>query len=85
MNDLETKLKQIADNLLVQTELVERFERRTEERLNGHDERMDRIELALESLASGYQNLQFALSGLVEQIDKFVRGQQGNGQSPGER
>ena len=86
MNELEAKLNQIADGLLVQTRLVERFERRTEERLAEHEDRMDRIETALEKLASGYlnlqdgyQNLQAALSGLVEQIDRFVRGQQGNG------
>jgi len=79
MNELELKLNQIADNLLVQTRLVERFERRAEERFAEHQVRMDRVETALESLASGYLNLQAALSGLVEQIDRFVRGQQGNG------
>jgi len=86
MNELEAKLSQIADNLLVQTGLVERFERRTEERFAEHEGRMDRIETALENLANGYVNLQTgylnlqaALSGLVEQIDRFIRGQQGDG------
>jgi hypothetical protein len=79
MNDLEAKLNQIADNLLVQTRLVERFERRTEDRFAEHEARMDRIESALENLASGYVNLQAALRGLVEQIDRFLRGQQGDG------
>ena len=79
MDELEAKLNQIADNLLVQTRLVERFERRTEERFAEHEERMHRIETALESLSSGYVNLQAALSGLTEQIDRFLRGQQGDG------
>ncbi len=79
MNELEAKLNQIADNLLVQTRLVERFERRTEDRFAEHEARMDRIETALENLASGDVNLQAALSGLVEQIDRFIRGQQGDG------
>jgi hypothetical protein len=79
MNELEVKLNQIADNLLVQTRLVERFERRTEARFAEHEDRMDRIEAVLENLANGYLNLQAALSGLVEQIDRFIRGQQGDG------
>jgi chromosome segregation ATPase len=107
MNELEAKLNQIADNLLVQTRLVERFERRTEDGLAEHERRMDRIETALESLANGslklqavasvheerldridrtlesmaegYQNLQAALRGLVETIERFIRGQEGDG------
>jgi seryl-tRNA synthetase len=111
MNELEAKLNQIADNLLVQTRLVERFERRTEDRLAEHEERMDRIETALENLAHGHVKLQAALSGLVEHtedrsaeqdrrmehieagfatlqaalngltelIDRFIRGQGGDG------
>jgi hypothetical protein len=79
MEELEAKLNQIADNLLVQTRLIERFERRKEERFAEQEERMHRIETALESLAGGYVNLQAALSGLVEQIDRFIRGQQGDG------
>jgi hypothetical protein len=81
MNELEAKLNQIADNLLVQTRLVERFERRTEDRFAEHGGRMDRIEAALENLTNGYVKLQAALSGLVEQIDRFIRGQQGDGRN----
>lgn len=76
MNDLETKLAQIADNLLVQTKLVERFERRTEERFVEHEARMDRIETALENLANGYVNLQGSLSALVERVEALAEGYQ---------
>jgi chromosome segregation ATPase len=74
MNELEAKLNQIADNLLVQTSLVERFERRTQDRFAEHEGRMDRIELVLESLANGYVNLQAALSALVERVDTLSEG-----------
>ncbi len=74
MDELEAKLNQIADNLLVQTKLVERFERRTEERFGEHEERMDRIETALESLANGHVNLQAAMRGVVEQVEALADG-----------
>ena len=93
MNEFETKLNQIADSLLVQSRLVDRFERRTEERFANHEDRLDRIEAALEKVADGYvhlieshQNLaarqaqtEAALQGLIAQIDRFLRGQQRNG------
>ena len=53
MDELEAKLNQIADNLLVQITLVERFERRTEERFSEHEGRMNRIETALETWLAG--------------------------------
>lgn len=74
MDGLEEKLSQIADNLLVQTKLVERFERRTEVRFAEHEERMDRIETALENLANGHVNLQAATRGVVEQVEALAEG-----------
>ena len=93
MNELETKLNQIADSLLVQSRLVDRFERRTEERFAVHEDRMDRIEAALEKVTDGYVHLieshqdlaarqaqtEAALQALIGQIDRFLRGQQRNG------
>jgi len=73
LDELEAKLSQIADNLLVQTKLVERFERRTE-RFAQHEERMDRIETVLENSANGYVNLQTAMSTLVEQVETLADG-----------
>jgi chromosome segregation ATPase len=72
MDELEAKLNQIADNLLVQTTLVERFERRTEERFAEHEQRMDRVETALENLANGYVNLQAAMRALVEHVETLT-------------
>ena len=40
MDELEAKLNHIADSLLVQSQLVDRFERRTEERLANHEDRL---------------------------------------------
>jgi hypothetical protein len=74
VNELEAKLNQIADNLLVQTSLVERFERRTEDRFAEHEGRMDRIEVVLEKLATGYVNLQAALGALVDRVDTLTEG-----------
>jgi ABC-type transporter Mla subunit MlaD len=107
MNELQTKLNQIADSLLVQSRLVDRFEGRTEERFAAHEDRLDRIEAALEKLVdagrstlNGLDSLRLtvevvadrqtvladrqvqteaALHGLIEQIDRFLRGQQSNG------
>jgi phage shock protein A len=66
MNELETKLNQIADSLLVQTRLVDRFERRTEERFANHEDRLDRIEAALEKVADGCVHLIESHQSLVE-------------------
>jgi hypothetical protein len=74
LDELEAKLSQIADNLLVQTKFVERFERRTEEPFAQHEERMDRIETVLENSANGYMNLQTAMSTLVEQVETLADG-----------
>lgn len=114
MNELETKLNQIADSLVVQSRLVDRFERRTEERFANHEDRLDRIEAALEKLVESHQSMigshqrliesnqglieshqrlieshqeltarqahtDAALQALIEQIDRFLRGQQRNG------
>ncbi len=114
MDELEAKLNHIADSLLVQSQLVDRFERRTEERLANHEDRLDRVEAVLEKLTDGHvrlveshqrmveshqgmieshqslieshQNLasrqaqtEAALQSLIEQIDRFLRGQQRNG------
>jgi len=66
MNELETKLNQIADGLLVQSQLVDRFERRTEERLANHEDRLDRIETALEKLIGSHQSMIESQRGLIE-------------------
>lgn len=73
MNDLEAKLNQIADNLLVQTSLVERFERRSEDRFAEHEARMNRIETALENLANGCAKLQAVASVHEERLERIDR------------
>ncbi len=66
MNELETKLNQIADSLLVQSRLVDRFERRTEERFANHEDRLDRIEAALEKFMESHQSLIESHQSLIE-------------------
>ena len=73
MNELEAKLSQIADNLLVQTTLVERFERRTEDRFAEHEARMDRIETALESLVDGSLKVRAVVSTHEERMERVER------------
>src|SRR5215471_19264978 len=73
MNELEAKLNQIADSLLVQTRLVERFERRTEERFAEHEARMGRIETALESLANGSLKVEAVVSAHEERMERVER------------
>jgi hypothetical protein len=66
MNELEAKLNQIADSLLVQSRLVDRFERRTEERLANHEDRLDRVEAVLEKLTDGHVRLIESQQSLIE-------------------
>jgi hypothetical protein len=73
MNELEAKPNQIADNLLVQTRLVECFERHTEGRFAEHEERMDRIETVLESLANGCVKLEGVASVHEESLKRIDR------------
>jgi len=77
MNELEAKLNQIADHLLVQTELVERFEQRTEGRFDEHEERMNDIETAVQNLANGIVKLQGVASAhedrLAEHEERMAR------------
>ena len=66
MNELEAKLNQIADSLLVQTQLVDRFERHTEERLANHEDRLDRVGAVLEKLTDGHVRLIESQQSLIE-------------------
>src|SRR5215471_13668740 len=76
MNELETKLNQIADSLLVQSRLVDRFERRTEERLANHEERLDRIEAALEKVTDGHVLLIESHQSLIESHQSLIESHQ---------
>jgi len=82
----QDRMQRIEDSLLVQTKLVERFEQRTQERLGDHEdrsaehrERIDHIDRLLKDFAEGNRILQAAVNGLAETVDRFIRGQQGDG------
>ena len=76
MNELETKLNQIADSLLVQTRLVDRFERRTEERFADHEDRLDRIEAVLEKLIDGHGRLIQSHQSMIESHQRLIESHQ---------
>ena len=67
----EERFQKIEENLLVQAELVARFERRTEVRLESAEERLDRIQGMIEAQIS-------TVDRLVATVDRFIRAQ-GNG------
>jgi hypothetical protein len=72
MNELEAKLNQIADSLLVQSQLVDRFERRTEERLPNHEGRLDRVEAVLEKLTDGHVRLVESHQRVIESHENLA-------------
>ena len=72
----ETKLDQIADSLLVKSWLVERFERRTEERFSNHEDRLDRIEAALEKLTDGHVRLIESHQSMIESHQTLIESHQ---------
>jgi t-SNARE complex subunit (syntaxin) len=76
MNELEAKLNQIADSLLVQSRLVDRFERRTEERFASHEDRLDRIEAALEKVTDGHVRLVESHQRMIESHQRMIESQQ---------
>jgi uncharacterized membrane protein YheB (UPF0754 family) len=76
MNELETKLNQIADSLLVQTRLVDRFERRTEERFAHHEDRLDRIGAVLEKLIDGHGRLIQSHQSMIESHQRLIESHQ---------
>jgi hypothetical protein len=76
MNELEAKLNQIADSLLVQTQLVDRFERHTEERLANHEDRLDRVGAVLEKLTDGHVRLIDSHQRMIESHQDLIESHQ---------
>ena len=76
MNELEAKLNQIADSLLVQSRLVDRFERRTEERLANHEDRLDRVGAVLEKLTDGHVRLIDSHQRMIESHQDLIESHQ---------
>ena len=74
----EERFAKIEENLLVQAELVARFERRTEERMDSHEaelaehrERMARHEEEIAEFRS-------TVARVLEILERFVAGQSGS-------
>ena len=89
----EECFQKIEENLLATTEMQRTSDRRWERRLAEHDARLTRVEEVVKSLAGAEKKLFRALEilhdeqgvtrsmldALIKNIDRFVRGQGGNG------
>ena len=89
----EERLQKIEEHLLVTAEMMRTADRRWEERFAMHDTRLSRVEQVVESLAAAEQKLFLALENLaddqkvtrsmlealIKTVDRFVRGQGGDG------
>jgi hypothetical protein len=83
----EERFQKIEENLLVTSEMMRTSERRWEERfevlgsgISEHEARMTRLERVLEHLADDQATTRAMLQSLIETVDRFLRGQGGNGQ-----
>ena len=66
--EMEVALKKVADNQIVQGELLNRIE-----------QMVARNSEAIGRLAEGQQLMQGAMHRMFEQMDRFIRGLEGNG------
>ncbi|HLI30708.1 MAG TPA: hypothetical protein VKV79_06375 [Terriglobia bacterium] len=73
--EMEVSLKKLADNQIVQGEMLYRIEQavaRNSEAIARHSE-------AIVRLADGMQVMQAAMQKFFEHMDRFIRGLEGNG------
>ena len=77
--EMQQSLKELRDNQVVQGELVFRVEKNLD-RLEGMVEANTE---AIAKLADGAVLLQSAMKSMVDTVDRFIRGMEGNGHKPG--
>jgi hypothetical protein len=75
----EERLKKLEDALIVEAQLLDRHERLDEERHARIDAQLEVVAGKISLLADHQLITQAALDRLTEQIDRFLRGQSGNG------
>ncbi|MHB8653609.1 MAG: hypothetical protein ACYDA9_06995 [Terriglobia bacterium] len=77
--EMQQSLKELRDNQVVQGEIVFRVEKNLD-RLEGMVEANTE---AIAKLADGAVLLQSAMKSMVDTVDRFIRGMEGNGHKPG--
>ena len=70
-DEMQQSMKDLRDNQVVQGQLLHRVETN-----------LDRLEEKVERLADGFILLQSAMKGLVQTVDRFIRGMEHNGHHP---
>ncbi len=76
--EMENSVKELRDNQIVQGYRPGR----TESNLDRLEADLHRLEGVVERIADGFILLQSAMKGLVETVDRFLRGQGHNGHHP---
>ena len=76
--EMEKSVKELQDNQIVQGYRLGR----TESNLDRLEADLQRLEGVVEKIAEGFILLQAAMKGLVETVDRFLRGQSHNGHHP---
>ena len=76
--EMEKSVKALQDNPIVQGYRLGR----TESNLDRLEADLHRLEGVVEKIAGGFILLQSAMKGLVETVDRFLRGQGHNGHHP---
>ena len=79
---IDETLKQLSDSMLAQSKLVERFEKRVAEQQEITDARLSRLERQADEHTEEMREFREALVRLFEEIERFVRGQHGDGRTP---
>jgi len=79
---IDETLKHLSDSMLVQTKLVERFEQRVAEQQEITEARLSRRERQVDDHTEQMQEFRQAMVRLFEEIERFVRGRRGDGQTP---
>ncbi len=78
LSEMEVSLKRLADNQIVQGEMLSRVERAVER----NSEAIGHLAESLAHQADGMQVMQAAMQRLFEHMGRFIRGLEGNGRHP---
>ena len=89
---VQERVTKLEENMLVQAELLARFERRvdqfmerTEEWMDRTEEWMEQTEARMGQAEARITQLEGISTAVLERMDRFIRGREGNGhRQPGE-
>jgi hypothetical protein len=72
---VEERVTKLEENMLVQSELLARFERRTEAWMEQTQEWIEQAEARMTQFEA-------VSTAVLERVDRFIQGREGNGQRP---